>query len=325
MGHYTSVSEWVSKYRFYALSVSKAIFRARMTITWWIKLWGNLPLGHDALLFSARDSLYAQWQTRLDIPIPLITQSHRHGWTYQGLWLPSHTDTAGHTKAFDYPVTQTRLDIQRPLITQPHRHGWTYQGLWLPSHTDTAGHTKAFDYPATQTRLDIPRPLITQPHRHGWTYKGLWLPSHTDTAGHTKAFDYPVTQTRLDIPRPLITQSHRHGWTYKGLWLPQSWGKSRLSVVQLQGGGELTTCRSTAKHVNHYPTKTPSFYDDLCKIGSVYTLTFHRAVLEQLHANNPWSLCVDTGRQIPMDNEWSKLITCHSVDVSCLAWTYCSN
>ena len=100
-------------------------------------------------------------RTRLDIPSPLITQSHRHGWTYQGLWLPSHTDTAGHTKAFDYPVTQTRLDIPRPLITQSHRHGWTYQGLWLPSHTDTAEHTKPFDYPVTQTRLDITRPLIT--------------------------------------------------------------------------------------------------------------------------------------------------------------------
>ena len=124
-------------------------------------------------------------QTRLDIPRPLITQSHRHGWTYQGLWLPSHTDTAGHTKAFDYPVTQTRLDIPRPLITQSHRHGWTYLDLWLPSRTDTAGHTKAFDYPVTQTRLDIPRPLITQSHRHGWTYLDLWLPSHTDTAGHT--------------------------------------------------------------------------------------------------------------------------------------------
>ena len=30
-------------------------------------------------------------QTRLDLPRPLITQSHRHGWTY--------------TKAIDYPVT----------------------------------------------------------------------------------------------------------------------------------------------------------------------------------------------------------------------------
>ena len=116
---------------------------------------------------------YPVTQTRLDIPRPLITQSHRHGWTYQGLSLPSHTDTAGHTKAFHYPVTQTRLDIPRPFITQSHRHGWTYQGLSLPSHTDTAGHTKAFHYPVTQTRLDTPRPLITQSHRHGWTYQGL--------------------------------------------------------------------------------------------------------------------------------------------------------
>ena len=159
-------------------------------------------------------------QTRLDIPRPLNTQSHRHGWTYQGLWLTSHTDTAGHAKAFDYPVTQTWRDIPRPLITQSHRHSWKYQGLWLPSHTDMAGHTQAFDYPVTQTWLEIPRPLITQSHIHGWTYQGLWLLSHTDTAGHTKVFDYPVTQTRLGIPRPLITQSHRHGWTYQDLWLP---------------------------------------------------------------------------------------------------------
>ena len=73
-------------------------------------------------------------------------------------YMPSHTDTAGHTKVFDYPVTQTRLDIPRSLITQSHRHGWTYQGI---------------DYPVTQTRLDIPRPLITQSHRHDWTYQGL--------------------------------------------------------------------------------------------------------------------------------------------------------
>ena len=84
---------------------------------------------------------YPVTQTRLDIPRPWITQSHRHGWTYQGLGLPSHTDTAGHTKVLDYPVT--------------------------------AGHTKALDYPVKQTWLDIPRPWITQSHRHGWTYQGL--------------------------------------------------------------------------------------------------------------------------------------------------------
>ena len=126
---------------------------------------GNLPPGHDSLLSSTGGTgscICPVTQTRLNIPRSLITQSHRYGWTYQGLWLPSHTDMAGHTKAFDYPVTQTRLEIPRPLITQSHRHGWTYQGLWLPSRTDTAGHTKVFDYPVTQTRLDIPRSLITQ-------------------------------------------------------------------------------------------------------------------------------------------------------------------
>ena len=209
-----------------ASATSKVISRSWL---WWDRI--ALP-AHYAHSFwqVARDLLYGSStdmaghtkafdypvaQTWLDIPRPLITQSHRHGWTYQGRWLPSRTDMAGHTKAFDYPVTQTRLDIPRPLITQSHtrldiprplitqshRHGWTYQGLWLPSHTDTAGHTKAFDYPVTQTRLDIPRPLITQSHRHGWTYQGLWLPSHTDTAGHAKVFDYPVTQTRLDMPK----------------------------------------------------------------------------------------------------------------------------
>ena len=161
----------------------------------------NAPGQGQGITYTAGQSHIHSSHTQLDIPRPLFTQSHRHSWTYQGLCLPSHTDTAGHTKAFDYPVT------------------------------DTAGHTKAFDYPVTQTRLDIPRPLITQSHRHSWTYQGLCLPSHTDTAGHTKAFDYPVTdtaghtkafdypvtQTRLDIPRPLITQSHRHGWTYQGL------------------------------------------------------------------------------------------------------------
>ena len=66
---------------------------------------------------------YPVTQTWLDIPRPLITQSHRHGWTYQSLRLPSHTDTVGHTKVFDYPVTQTRLDIPRPLTTQSRGTG----------------------------------------------------------------------------------------------------------------------------------------------------------------------------------------------------------
>ena len=124
-----------------------------------MKLGGNLPPGHDVLLFSISGTgsfICPVTQTRLDIPRPLITQSHRHGWTYQGLGLPCHTDTAGNTKALDYPVTQTRLDI-----------GPT-KAFDYPV-TDMAGHTKAFDYPVTQTRLDIPRPWITQSHTHGWT------------------------------------------------------------------------------------------------------------------------------------------------------------
>ena len=122
-----------------------------------MKLGGNLPPRHDALFFSISGTgsfLCPDAQTRLDILRPLFTQSHRHGWTYQGLWLPSHRHG------------WTYQDLWLP----SHRHGWTYQDLWLPSHTDTAGHTKTFDYPVTQTRLDIPRPLFTQSHRHGWTY-----------------------------------------------------------------------------------------------------------------------------------------------------------
>ena len=102
--------------------------------------------------------------------------THRHGWTNQGLWLLSHTDTAGHTKAFDYSVTQTRLDIPRPLITQSHRHGWTYQGLWLPSHTHTAGHTKAFDYTANQPR-------------HQWSF---WYVISQITKSNTQSYPWLI-------------------------------------------------------------------------------------------------------------------------------------
>ena len=52
--------------RFYALSASEAIFRARtksrnlfspvLITTWWRKLGGNLPPGNDALLYPIRDT-----------------------------------------------------------------------------------------------------------------------------------------------------------------------------------------------------------------------------------------------------------------------------
>ena len=94
--------EFVFEWGFFTLSASKAIFRVRtyshnlfnpVMIIWWIKLGRNLPPGHNALLFSTSGTgtfIYPVTQTRLDIPRSLITQSHRHGWTYQGLWLPNH-------------------------------------------------------------------------------------------------------------------------------------------------------------------------------------------------------------------------------------------
>ena len=127
--------------------------------------------------------------------------SRIHGWTYQGLDLPSRIDTAGHTMAFIYRVTQTRLDIPMPLFTQSHRHGWTFTEAFIYPVTQTRLNIPRPLFTQSQIRLDIPRPLFTQSHSHGWTYQGLYLPSHTDT---------------VDIPWPLFTQSHRHGWTYHG-------------------------------------------------------------------------------------------------------------
>ena len=68
-------------------------------------------------------------QTRLDIPRPLITQSHRDGWTYQGLWLPSHTDTAGHTKAFASAPARGRFEppVCQSTVTPTTRPRWPPQ------------------------------------------------------------------------------------------------------------------------------------------------------------------------------------------------------
>ena len=76
------------EWRFYA----KASFRARayshnlfspvMIITWWMKLGGNLPPGHDALLFSISgmvSCICRVTQTRTDIPRSSFTQSRTTG------------------------------------------------------------------------------------------------------------------------------------------------------------------------------------------------------------------------------------------------------
>ena len=96
------------------------LFSLVMMITWWMKLGGNLPLGHDVLLFSMSGSgsfIYPVAQTRLD---------------------------KGFTKAFIYPVAQTRLD-----------KAFTKAFIYPVAQTrlDKA-FTKAFIYPVTQTQLD---------------------------------------------------------------------------------------------------------------------------------------------------------------------------
>ena len=77
-------------------------------------------------------------QTWLDMPRPLITQSHRHGWTYQGLWLPSHAWDGGESK-----YSGTRQNRTADLSV----HSRTRQP---PDHDD---HPKSQDrlYPGSST------------------------------------------------------------------------------------------------------------------------------------------------------------------------------
>ena len=276
---------------------------------------------------------YPVTQTRLDIPRPLITQSHRHSWTYQGLWLPSHTDTAGHTKAFDYPVTQTQLDIPRPLITQSHRHGWTYQGLWLPSHTDTAGHTEAFDYPVTQTRLDIPRPWITQSHRHSWTYRGLWLPSHTDTAGHTKALDYPVMDHYEKVKvvsfqlEPTTSQFTVERLTTRPRWLPKTlpiYTKSNEWVLLLTKFVELVEEWIGTYETIHYIPETTAMFEVILP-GKIHKFpwkgiwVFHRPAVFVRHCNSEKNQNI-IHVESPVSFHWTFLLFYHVQQTVFILW-----
>ena len=91
------------EWRFYAQSASEAIliqgeniqsynlFRPVMMVTWWMKLGGNRPPGHDVL--------FDKWHVIFYMPSRTETAGHT-----KALYLPSRTDTAGHTKAFIYPV-----------------------------------------------------------------------------------------------------------------------------------------------------------------------------------------------------------------------------
>ena len=80
-------------------------------------------------------SLFDKWHGILYMPsrtgIPRV-------WAYQGLWLPSHTDMAGHTKAFAYPVTGITYWTVVKLATWLCAHTWIFAPEWrcvtLDSH-----------------------------------------------------------------------------------------------------------------------------------------------------------------------------------------------
>ena len=81
-----------------------------------------------AQLIQSGDDDYSMNETRRTPTTGRQSPSLFYKW-HGILYMSSRTGTAGHTRAFDYPVPQTRLDIPRPLITQSPRHGWTYHGL----------------------------------------------------------------------------------------------------------------------------------------------------------------------------------------------------
>ena len=83
---------------------------------------------HTVITYSVGDDDYLMNGTRRKPTTGTRSRTLLNKW-HGIFYMPSHTDTAGRTKAFDYPVTQTLLDVPRPLITQSHRHGWTYQAL----------------------------------------------------------------------------------------------------------------------------------------------------------------------------------------------------
>ena len=102
------------EWRFYALS-AKVILRVR-------------TYSHN--LFTQGDDDYLMNETRRKPTTGARCPTLFERW-HVIFYMPSRTDTAGHTKAF--------------IFTQSHRHGWTYQGLYLPSHGSLGGKSKCSD------------------------------------------------------------------------------------------------------------------------------------------------------------------------------------
>ena len=76
------LSETEFVWRFYALSASKAIFRARRHRV-------RNETRRKPTTRKRCPTLFDKWHRIF------YAQSHRHSWTYQGLWLPSHGQPGG--------------------------------------------------------------------------------------------------------------------------------------------------------------------------------------------------------------------------------------
>ena len=91
---FSSMGDWLVEWGFYALSASKAIFRAR---TYNCNLFSPVMMMNETrrkpTTGRQSPSLFDKW----------------HGIFY----MPSRIDEAGHTKAFDYPVAEHWGESQR--------------------------------------------------------------------------------------------------------------------------------------------------------------------------------------------------------------------
>ena len=94
------------------------LFSPVMMITLWMKPGGNRPPGDNPLLFSISGMG------------SFICPSHRHGWTYQGLWYPSHGALGGKTKCSVHvglEPTTYRVRVERAT-----NWGWLGSPEYLP-------------------------------------------------------------------------------------------------------------------------------------------------------------------------------------------------
>ena len=139
--------------------------------------------------------------------------------------MPSRTDTAGHSRTFDYLVTQRRSGIPRPLITQSHRHNWTYQSLWLPSHGPLGGKSTCSKVKMVEKREDRenancnPPPHPTPEFKFEW---GFYAQSASEPIFRARTYNrtisHPHNYWRLshELSTGLIKRSTCMAFPFKG-------------------------------------------------------------------------------------------------------------